>query len=292
MGMPHRSTSRKATSPLRPSNFLRCGLHNGAFKSNQAKLTRKSPMTNNPTEKLINIHQRRLQVLQEQKAAMGNLTPPHIITEIEDIQQQISDLQNQLNSPSPTPSNPPANAEIFISYAWGGESEQLVDRIDRAAQQNGVTIIRDKRDAGYKARIKEFTQRIGRGKAIIVVIGKRYLESENCMFELIEIAKNGQFYDRIFPIVLKDANIYQPIERIKYINYWEAKIQELDKAMKTVGSANMQGFREAIDLYTEIRKTIAQLTDIIADMNTLTSDIHQNSDFEALFQAIEQKMAT
>ena len=249
-------------------------------------------MANNPTEKLINIHQRRLQVLQEQKAAMGILTPPHIITEIEDIQQQISNLQNQLNSQSSTPNKPPTNSEIFISYAWGGESEQLVDRIDRAAQQKSITIIRDKRDAGYKARIKEFMQRIGRGKAVIVVISKRYLESENCMYELIEIAKNGQFYDRIFPIVLKDANIYKPIERLKYIKYWEDKIQELDEGMKTVGAANLQGFREAIDLYTEIRKTIAKLADIIADMNTLTSDIHQNSDFEALFQAIEYRMKT
>ncbi|MEM9272153.1 MAG: toll/interleukin-1 receptor domain-containing protein [Cyanobacteria bacterium P01_F01_bin.143] len=258
----------------------------------QSNKANKSAIMNNSTEKLINIHQRRLQILQEQKAAMGILTPPHIITEIEDIQQQISDLQNQLNSPSPTPTKPPTNSEIFISYAWGGESEELVDQIDGSAQNKDIKIIRDKRDAGYKTRIKEFMQRIGRGKAIIVVISKRYLESENCMFELIEIAKNGQFYDRIFPIVLKDANIYQPIERIKYIKYWEAKIQELDEAMKTVGAANMQGFREAIDLYTEIRKTIAQLADVIADMNTLTSDIHQKSDFEALFQAIERKMTT
>ncbi len=99
-------------------------------------------MTNNHTEKLIDIHQRRLQVLQEQQAAMGILTPPHIITEIEDIQQQIGDLQNQLNSPSPTPTNPPANSEIFISYAWGGESEQLVDLIEQSAQNKGITITR------------------------------------------------------------------------------------------------------------------------------------------------------
>ena len=112
------------------------------------------------------------------------------------------------------------------------------------------------------------------------------------MFELIEIAKNGQFYDRIFPIVLKDAKIYQPIERLKYIKYWEDKFQELDDEMKTVSAAHLQGFREAIELYTEIRKTIAQLADVIADMNTLTSDIHQNSDFEALFQDIEQKTTT
>ncbi len=39
-------------------------------------------------KKRITIHERRLQVLEEQKAAMGVLTPPHIITEIEDIKQK------------------------------------------------------------------------------------------------------------------------------------------------------------------------------------------------------------
>ncbi|MBE5228104.1 MAG: hypothetical protein ACKPGT_08005 [Microcystis sp.] len=42
-----------------------------------------------------------------------------------------------------------------------------------------------------------------------------YPFSCNCMFELIEIAQNGDFYDRIFPIVLTDAKIYNPKDRLK-----------------------------------------------------------------------------
>jgi hypothetical protein len=42
-----------------------------------------------------------------------------------------------------------------------------------------------------------------------------YPFSCNCMFELIEIAQNGDFYDRIFPIVLPDAQIYNPKDRLK-----------------------------------------------------------------------------
>ncbi len=261
-------------------------------------------------KKRITIHERRLQVLEEQKAAMGVLTPPYIIIEIEDIKQTINELQTKLNDrkngaetvstankeesiqdiPHAKPEMNPEK-EIFISYAWGDESEKLVDRLDQAFQKKGISIIRDKRDAGFKAQIKEFMKRIGQGKAVIAIISKRYLESENCMFELVEIAKNGEFYDRIFPIVLKDANIYKPVERIQYIKYWENKIHELDEAMKSVSAANLQGFREVIDLYTEIRQTIARLTDVIADMNTLTPEIHLESDFEALFKSIEQKMA-
>ncbi|NJN90679.1 MAG: toll/interleukin-1 receptor domain-containing protein [Leptolyngbyaceae cyanobacterium SL_5_14] len=180
--------------------------------------------------------------------------------------------------------------EIFISYAWGGESEEFVNKLDAVFQTKGITITRDKEDLGFKGRIKPFMERIGRGKAIIVIVSEKYLKSENCMYELVQISKNGQFYDRIFPIVLNDTNIYKSAQRIKYIQYWEEQIEELDKAMKTVNSANLQGFREDIDLYTEIRATIADLTNILRDMNTLSPSIHTESNFEVLFNAIKSKV--
>ena len=109
------------------------------------------------------------------------------------------------------------------------------------------------------------------------------------MFELLEIAKNGDFYDRIFPIVLADAEIYKPVKRLAYIKHWENEIRELDAGMKEVGAANLQGFRDDIDLYTKIREMIARLTEVLKNMNTLTAEIHQASNFEQLYQALESK---
>ena len=82
--------------------------------------------------------------------------------------------------------------EIFISYAWDGESEQIVNQLDQAFQAKGITIVRDKRDVGFKERIKAFMERIGRGKAVIVVISEKYLKSENCMFELGSVDISAQ----------------------------------------------------------------------------------------------------
>ncbi|MCB0196690.1 MAG: toll/interleukin-1 receptor domain-containing protein [Anaerolineae bacterium] len=195
------------------------------------------------------------------------------------------------HQPSASTADIQADKEIFVSYAWGGESEDVVNQLDKAFQDGGITIIRDKRDLGYRGRITEFMERIGRGKVVIVVISKKYLESENCMFELVQIAKNNQFYDRIFPIVLDDADIYKPIQRLKYVKYWEEQIAELDEGMKSVNSANLQGFREAIDQYTEIRAMIADLTNTLKDMNTLTVDMHREADFEQLIEAVKQKIA-
>ncbi|MFN6565540.1 MAG: toll/interleukin-1 receptor domain-containing protein [Nostoc sp. ChiSLP01] len=180
--------------------------------------------------------------------------------------------------------------EIFISYAWGGDSESYVNRLDAVLQSKGIVIIRDKRDLGYKGLIKAFMEKIGRGKCVIAVISDKYLKSPNCMFELVQIANNGNFYDRIFPIVLADAQIYNPIQRIKYIKHWEDQIKELDEAMKGVSAANLQGFREEIDLYTEIRNTISEITSLLKNMNTLAPDIHSESDFEELSKAIAQRL--
>ncbi|HXV98129.1 MAG TPA: toll/interleukin-1 receptor domain-containing protein, partial [Anaerolineae bacterium] len=71
----------------------------------------------------------------------------------------------------------------------------------------------------------------------------------------------------------------------------EEQIQALDEAMKSVGAANLQGLREDIDSYTKIRHTIAELTNILKDMNTLTPEMHSKSGFTDLFWAIERKMA-
>jgi hypothetical protein len=111
------------------------------------------------------------------------------------------------------------------------------------------------------------------------------------MFELLEIANNHDFYDRIFPIVLADAAIYKAINRIQYIKYWEDRVTELNVAMKEIDSqADLQGIRDDIDLYTRIRATIAGLTDTIKNMNTLTSEIHQNTNFTTLFDAVQAKL--
>ena len=180
--------------------------------------------------------------------------------------------------------------EIFISYAWGDESEAIANKLDKAFQARGVTIVRDKRDLGFKGRIKGFMESIGGGRCVILVISEKYLKSENCLFELLQVAKQGDFSERIFPVVLGDALIYRPVDRIRYVQYWEKQLEDLDTAMRSVSSVNLQGFREDIDLYAEIRTHLPRLSDILKDMNALTSQIQSDSGFAELFEAVMKKL--
>jgi internalin A len=181
--------------------------------------------------------------------------------------------------------------ELFVSYAWEPESEKLVDAIAEGVGARGVTLLRDKSELSYKDPIRVFMQRIGKGKCVAVVVSRKFLQSHYCMYELVEIAAAGDFSDRIFPIILEDAQIFDVKSRLGYIRYWEGKITELNEEMKAVGQDNLQGIREEIDLYVQIRATMAKLMDILAGMNTLSPEAHRRAGFAAFFDKIQAKLA-
>ena len=181
---------------------------------------------------------------------------------------------------------------VFVSYAWGGESEQIVDKLEQAFVKRGLSIVRDKRNLGYKGRIEEFEQRIGKGQCIILVISDKYLRSEHCMYELVEISENRAFLNRIFPIVLTDASIYEPGDRLDYIKYWDEKISQLNQKIKDMPlMTNLGGIQSNLNKYARIRASLDDLIALLSDMNTLTPNILAAGDFAALISAVEAAQA-
>jgi hypothetical protein len=183
----------------------------------------------------------------------------------------------------PAALEPKAPKEVFVSYAWTEQSKAVVDQIQTALDGTGITFVRDKDQVRYKDSIREFMRRIGEGKAIVVVLSKRYLESKNCMFELTEIAGHEGIRDRVFPIILEGANIFESETRLDYIAYWERKKSDLDAKQKGVGGENLGGIREDLDLYAKIRATIAEIMTILADMNGKPT-------IEELVRALEDRL--
>jgi GTPase SAR1 family protein len=180
--------------------------------------------------------------------------------------------------------------EVFVSYAWGGESDAIVDKLEEALTGRGIIFIRDRSEVGYKDSILDFMKRLGRGKCIVVVLSKKYIESKSCMFELTEVADSGAFRDRVFPIVLDDANVDDPVAQVEYVRLWESRIKQLNAALKEVNQEDLEGVREQLDLYAKIRRTITQLMKILRDMNALTTQSHLRSKFDTLTRAIEAQL--
>jgi internalin A len=182
-----------------------------------------------------------------------------------------------------------SSREVFVSYAWRADTA-IVDALTDAMRARGMPVTRDKDELRYKDPIRAFMRRAGRSKAAVLVLSEPYLRSHNCMFELIQIAKGADLRGRVFPVVLDAAAIHDPIRIVGHIAYWESKIKELDEAMKGVEGSNLEGIRETLDLYREIRATIARLTDVLADMNHLTPAAHTGSGFAELAETVAARI--
>lgn len=180
---------------------------------------------------------------------------------------------------------------IYISHAWGGESEKIVGKIMKKFAAEGIEITMDKKDLGYRQSINDFMLNLGAADAIIIVVSDKYLHSEYCMFELLQIYKNKNILDRIFPVVLDEVSIAKSTDRLDLVKFWETQTNELENKIRELDSiSNIEGITDDLNLYKSIRNNIAHLTAILKDINTLNITLHQQSDFDELFKAVEKKV--
>jgi len=198
------------------------------------------------------------------------------------------DFEKAESELSKVPPPPPKKSAVYISYGWGKEGEEreeIVNRIYDQLTERGVNIIRDKVDLGYKGSIIDFMDDIGTANKIIVVISEKYLKSSNCMYELVQIYEKDDFANRVFPVVLRDANIYDPLSRVKYIKYWDDKIEELNTAIRSIDlGLNLTELQQELNNYGKIRALFSKMSFILKDMNTLKPEMHEENNFQILYE--------
>jgi hypothetical protein len=211
----------------------------------------------------------------------GNNTAAEIISEIH-LQAKEAGLVREQEMVS--------QSELFVSYAWGGESEEIVGKLNETLRKNQILLVWDKRDLGFKGLITEFMDRIGKGKGIVVVVSDKYLRSPYCMYELLEIYRNREFTERIFPIVMSDATIFEPIPRLAYLKYWRDKKEELDSAIRNFGADAITVIGEDYKIYKRVFDNFGEVVGILKDINSLSPEMHQSTDFEALVAAIKSNI--
>ena len=183
--------------------------------------------------------------------------------------------------------------EIFVSYAWKGQSESLVDQLCRTFADQGYNILRDKSTITYKDSIKKFMDRIGRGKFIIAVVSDKYMKSEYCMYEAYRMFQSAAFRERVFPMVLSDADIFSVHGQVVYLKYWQEAYEKIETEYKSVATSSPTMAAPLAERLRDIEVTTRFINDFMAavsDMNVLTSPMHLESSFSELISAIEKRM--
>ena len=172
-------------------------------------------------------------------------------------------------------------ANIFLSYCRNDSNE--ADKIyDYFKNSQNIELHRDTIDIRKWESIKEYMQSISNMDYVILLISDSYLKSVNCMYEVLEVMRDRNYSDKIFPAVIH-SEIYSPIIRAKYVKYWQDEFSQLESALKDIDVQNLGKLNEDLKRRQDISSNISEFLDVVSDMN--------NPNIEDVCVAIEEKLS-
>lgn len=188
---------------------------------------------------------------------------------------------------------------VYFSYAWGdNETPQgqlrteaanaLYQELKAREARGELLVMIDREQMRYKDRIHNFTKQYGDSSILIIlIISEKYLLSQYCMGEVVEILSNKDYRKRIFPVVLPDAKLKDGIRLAQYYTYWEKRKKELRAANKKIEDPTYA------DTLIKQERDIAEIIRIIAEFTTEMGDTltARPPDYTPLLQALDERIA-
>lgn len=156
---------------------------------------------------------------------------------------------------------------VFISY--NNKSSDYVDELQAELQSNAKIIRYTNQDlTGVRPweSLRQFMKTISQQDFAVLIISKAYLESEACMYEVMELWKEDvDWNNKVMYVVMDDADIYTPIKRVQYVKYWQQICVQYINEIKSLDIVNAGNFPKQVAQYRWIAMNIGDFLDRIAD---------------------------
>jgi len=110
------------------------------------------------------------------------------------------------------------------------------------------------------------------------------------MSELLLIKNNQQFRDRVFPVHLAELAIDDPKVCCDYVNYWQTELTALKTRTCQCDLTQTKNDLKILDHHEQIARHVGDLIDMLSGMYTLPQGIDLETDFDALLNAVLQRL--
>lgn len=173
-----------------------------------------------------------------------------------------------------------SKAKVFLSYCH--KDEEVADKIyDYFKSKKEIELHRDKIDVKVWKSFKQYMQSLTQMDYVILLISNSYLQSSNCLYEVLEVMRDRNYSDKIFPAVIS-KEIYDTITKINYVKYWQDRYNELKEIINEIEPQNIGKLGEDLKRTQNISSNIANFLDTVSDMN--------NPAIDDVCEAIENKL--
>lgn len=152
---------------------------------------------------------------------------------------------------------------VFLSYCW--DDTARANEIDKYLNDKGITVTRDIRGVDNWQSLKDFMQTIRNNDFAVLLISEKYLQSTNCMYEVLEMMKEQKYRSRIFPAVI-DTTIYSTEKQVEYVHYWENRVRTLKENLSSLEYTNGLALGYELKKAEDIARSIAAFLVDISDM--------------------------
>lgn len=145
--------------------------------------------------------------------------------------------------------------KVFLSYCH--KDKCIADIVESTLENKigyAIEISRDEHVVKYKDSLERFMQSINKHDFVISIISDSYLKSDACMYEVTELMRDRNYYDRLLFIIISDediefykdksikvgADIYTS-SRFEYIEYWQEKKNGIDSRIRRLNNPALTG---------------------------------------------------
>ncbi|HCM0881055.1 COR domain-containing protein [Vibrio parahaemolyticus] len=197
--------------------------------------------------------------------------------------------------------DPNRKPNVYFSYAWGKDEndpkQKVCDEIfNKLKSDNSIQIFRDKDSMDSGDSIEAFEKQIGKADFVFIIISEKSLyQSSHCMNELRLVYERAQsekqeFVSKVIPVIMDDAEIDSPIDRLKVVRNWTQKRDELDSIISEVGAeaAGAESTNQLQIMRSFINSTANALTWIADLVINRTPELQAETAISLLKTRIEQ----
>lgn len=133
--------------------------------------------------------------------------------------------------------------KIFLSYCHNESSlADIIENKIKEIAKSKIEVSRDSRKLQYKDSLDEYMRSIKEHDFVISIVSDGYLRSLPCMYEITELMRDRNYYNKLLFVIISDndikfyenkdiqikADIYSH-NRFDYIKYWEDEKSKIDR---------------------------------------------------------------
>ena len=110
--------------------------------------------------------------------------------------------------------------DIFLSYSWS--CSELADKLENTlAMEPAFHILRDIHAVEVAESLHSFMNSIREAFCSILLINEAYLQSRNCINELVALSKERDFTRQLIPVIIQGTDIFTKQGKDRAIRFWE-----------------------------------------------------------------------